>query len=129
MLGGAVGTVAFHYPADPDGVARGAYALVGMGAVFAGVVRAPMTSVLIIFEMTQDYAVIVPLMIANHGEPVRRVTAAAEEPIYEALAVAGRKRSPRPEARRSGWGSDRRFSIMRKNATSCCRRRSPVGRR
>ena len=43
----------------------GAYALVGMGAAFAGVVRAPMTSVLMIFEMTQDYAVIVPLMIAN----------------------------------------------------------------
>ena len=43
----------------------GAYALVGMGALFAGIVRAPMTSVLMIFEMTQDYAVIVPLMIAN----------------------------------------------------------------
>jgi len=43
----------------------GAYALVGMGAAFAGIVRAPMTSVLMIFEMTQDYPVIVPLMIAN----------------------------------------------------------------
>ena len=64
MLGGAVGTGAHHlfpaYTATP-----GAYALVGMGAVFAGIVRAPMTSVLMIFEMTQDYAVIVPLMIAN----------------------------------------------------------------
>src|SRR6202453_3422918 len=64
MLGGSVGTVAHHffphYTATP-----GAYALVGMGAVFAGVVRAPMTSVLMIFELTQDYAVIVPLMIAN----------------------------------------------------------------
>jgi CIC family chloride channel protein len=36
-----------------------------MGAVFAGVIRTPMTSVLMIFELTQDYAVIVPLMIAN----------------------------------------------------------------
>src|SRR5208282_3481458 len=57
MLGGTVGTVAHHlfpaYTATP-----GAYALVGMGAVFAGIVRAPMTSVLMIFEMTQDYAVI-----------------------------------------------------------------------
>jgi CIC family chloride channel protein len=64
MLGGTVGTVAHHlfpaYTATP-----GAYALVGMGAVFAGIVRAPMTSVVMIFEMTQDYAVIVPLMIAN----------------------------------------------------------------
>ena len=43
----------------------GAYALVGMGAVFAGVIRTPMTSVLIIFEMTQDYSIILPLMVAN----------------------------------------------------------------
>ena len=38
----------FHHPAD----AIGAFAVVGMGAVFAGIVRAPMTSILIIFEMT-----------------------------------------------------------------------------
>lgn len=43
----------------------GAHALVGMGTLFAGIVRAPMTSVLMIFETTQDYAVIVPLMISN----------------------------------------------------------------
>lgn len=34
------------------------YALVGMGTLFAGIIRAPMTSVLMIFETTQDYAVI-----------------------------------------------------------------------
>jgi chloride channel protein, CIC family len=43
----------------------GAFALVGMGAVFAGIVRAPMTSVLIIFEMTGSYELILPLMISN----------------------------------------------------------------
>jgi len=84
MLGGAVGTVAHHwlptYTAAP-----GAYALVGMGALFAGIVRAPMTSVLMIFEMTRDYAVIVPLMIANLASLFisRRFQ---KEPIYEALA-------------------------------------------
>ena len=36
-----------------------------MGAVFAGIIRAPMTSVLIIFEMTGSYGLILPLMIAN----------------------------------------------------------------
>jgi CIC family chloride channel protein len=36
-----------------------------MGAVFAGVVRAPMTSILIIFEMTGGYGLVLPLMIAN----------------------------------------------------------------
>jgi len=84
MLGGAVGTVAHHllpgYTATP-----GAYALVGMGALFAGIVRAPMTSVLMIFEMTRDYAVIVPLMIANLTSLFisRRFQ---KQPIYEALA-------------------------------------------
>src|SRR4029078_10271230 len=42
-----------------------AFALVGMGAVFAGIIRAPITSVLIIFEMTGGYGLILPLMIAN----------------------------------------------------------------
>jgi CIC family chloride channel protein len=42
----------------------GAFALVGMGAVFAGIIRAPITSVLIIFEMTGSYGLILPLMIA-----------------------------------------------------------------
>jgi CIC family chloride channel protein len=85
MLGGSVGTVAHHllpaYTATP-----GAYALVGMGAVFAGIVRAPMTSVLMIFEMTQDYAVIVPLMIANLVS-LFIASRLQHEPIYEALAV------------------------------------------
>jgi CIC family chloride channel protein len=85
MLGGTVGTVAHHwfpaYTATP-----GAYALVGMGAVFAGIVRAPMTSVLMIFEMTQDYAVIVPLMIANLVS-LFIASRLQHEPIYEALAA------------------------------------------
>lgn len=64
MLGGAVGyidVIVFHHPADTIG----AFAVVGMGAVFAGIVRAPMTSVLIIFEMTGGYGLVLPLMIAN----------------------------------------------------------------
>jgi CIC family chloride channel protein len=64
MLGGAVGYIdvaVFHHSAD----SIGAFAVVGMGAVFAGIVRAPMTSILIIFEMTGGYGLILPLMIAN----------------------------------------------------------------
>jgi CIC family chloride channel protein len=64
MAGGALGTLVQRnapFPtADP-----GAYALVGMGTVFAGIIRAPMTSVFMIFEITQDYQIFVPLMIAN----------------------------------------------------------------
>ncbi|MCF6329458.1 MAG: chloride channel protein, partial [Henriciella sp.] len=42
----------------------GAFALVGMAAVFAGVARAPLTSILIVFEVTGDYGLVMPLMIA-----------------------------------------------------------------
>jgi chloride channel protein, CIC family len=85
MLGGAIGTVA-HRLLPAYTASAGAYALVGMGAVFAGVVRAPMTSVLMIFEMTQDYAVIVPLMIANLVS-LFISSRLQRQPIYDALAV------------------------------------------
>lgn len=42
----------------------GAYAMVGMGAVVAGATHAPITAILILFEMTNDYKIILPLMIA-----------------------------------------------------------------
>jgi CIC family chloride channel protein len=100
MVGGSVGTVAHHlwpdYTANP-----GAYALVGMGALFAGIIRAPMTSVLMIFEMTQDYAVIVPLMIANLVS-LFVASRLQEEPIYEALAVQDGIHLPRSDARQRG---------------------------
>ncbi len=63
MLGGAFGTAAnMLFPgilAEP-----GAYALVGMAAVFAGTARAPLTAILILFEITRDYNMILPLMFA-----------------------------------------------------------------
>jgi CIC family chloride channel protein len=83
MLGGSVGyldVTVFHHSTD----AIGAFAVVGMGAVFAGIIRAPMTSILIVFEMTGGYGLVLPLMIAN-------MTAFAlarywrNVPVYEAL--------------------------------------------
>jgi CIC family chloride channel protein len=62
----------------------GAFALVGMGAVFAGVIRAPITSVLIIIEMTRAYSLILPLMIANMTA-YALARHFAPKPIYEAL--------------------------------------------
>ncbi len=83
MLGGAFGAIDVavfgHSQAEVA-----SFALVGMGAVFAGIIRAPITSVLIIIEMTAGYGLTLPLMIANmmayglarHLRPT---------PIYEAL--------------------------------------------
>ncbi len=64
MTGGTIGLLVHRFAPFPTGD-PGAYALVGMGTLFAGIIRAPMTSVFMIFELTQDYQVLVPLMIAN----------------------------------------------------------------
>jgi CIC family chloride channel protein len=64
MAGGAIG-IAVNRLAPFPTADPGAYALVGMGTLFAGIIRAPMTSVFMIFEITQDYQILVPLMVAN----------------------------------------------------------------
>jgi len=64
VLGGAYGEVVHHLFPQVT-AASGAYAMVGMAAVFSGAARAPITSVLILFEMTQDYRIILPLMFAT----------------------------------------------------------------
>ncbi len=63
MLGGAFGEfVTRAFPGIAAG--SGSYATVGMAAVFAAAARAPLTAVLIVFEMTNDYHIILPLMVA-----------------------------------------------------------------
>jgi CIC family chloride channel protein len=109
MLGGAVGGIAHHLlptlTANP-----GAYALVGMGTAFAGIVRTPLTSVIMIFEMTRDYAIIVPLMISNLiSFFISRQL--QPEPIYEALALQEGVYLPTGESREELAG-DRVDEIM-----------------
>jgi CIC family chloride channel protein len=83
MMGGAVGGAAHLLLPDYTG-GVGPYALVGMGAAFAGIVRVPLTSVIMIFEITRDYTIIVPLMIANLMSYFIS-SRLQDEPIYEAL--------------------------------------------
>jgi CIC family chloride channel protein len=64
MLGAAVGGVQHvlfpHLSGSP-----GTYALVGMGVLFAGFLRAPMTSVFMVLEVSGNYSIIVPVIVAN----------------------------------------------------------------
>ena len=64
MLGAATWEVVAYIQPEAQ-IMRGAFALVGMGAMFAAVIRVPITSILLIFEMTYNYEVILPLMIAT----------------------------------------------------------------
>jgi chloride channel protein, CIC family len=97
MLGGTVGSIA-HWLMPAYTATPGAYALVGMGTVFAGIVRAPMTSVMMIFETTHDYAVIVPLMISNLVSFFIS-TRLQRRPIYDALALQDGLHLPSAESR------------------------------
>ncbi|MEO9139208.1 MAG: chloride channel protein [Jatrophihabitans sp.] len=63
MAGAVFGDVV-HAIAPHSGGSVGAYALIGMGAVFAGAARAPISAVLILFELTGEYTIILPLMLA-----------------------------------------------------------------
>lgn len=97
MAGGAVGVLVNQTALFPAGD-PGAYALVGMGTLFAGIIRAPMTSVFMVFEMTQQYQILVPLMVANmlsymisrRYQPV---------PIYHALLEQDNVHLPGPGSR------------------------------
>lgn len=97
MVGGTVGGIAHQlFPnvtAEP-----GAYALIGMGTAFAGIVRTPLTSVIMIFEMTRDYSIIVPLMISNLISFYISYKL-QPQPIYEALAHQDGVVLPEGEAR------------------------------
>ncbi|HXB72373.1 MAG TPA: chloride channel protein [Candidatus Acidoferrales bacterium] len=108
MLGGTLGNLA--HQVFPNSVASvGAYALVGMGTAFAGIVRVPMTSVIMIFEVTRDYAIIVPLMISNLISFFisRRLQ---PEAIYEALSRQDGIHLPRSGAHRRSEHSAREGS-------------------
>jgi CIC family chloride channel protein len=112
MAGGAVGMIVHQFAPFPT-AAPGAYALVGMGTLFAGIIRAPMTSVFMIFELTQDYQILVPLMIANmlsfaiskRFQP---------KPVYHALLEQSHIYLPAAENRLAAWRAE---NIMSRDVT------------
>lgn len=64
MLGGSIGGLAqLFWPLTVSSI--GAYVLVGIGTFFAGLFRAPMTSIFMVFELSASYVIILPVMIAN----------------------------------------------------------------
>ncbi len=64
MIGGAVGALArLLFPGL--GATPGTFALVGMGTLFAGFLRAPMTSVFMMVEVSGNYTIVLPVMISN----------------------------------------------------------------
>lgn len=84
MLGGSVGALEHHLLPHLSGPI-GAYCLVGMGTLFAGFIRAPMTSVFMVLEVSGDYTIIVPVIISNTIAYVIS-RAAQPTPIFDELS-------------------------------------------
>lgn len=101
-IGGGIGALADLYWPFPTS-SSGAYVLVGMGTFFAGLFRAPMTSIFMIFEVSASYVIILPVMIANtlayliarqaHPEPLLHV-AATQDGLHLPSIDEARERSP-----------------------------------
>src|SRR6202021_2447159 len=65
MLGGAVGGLEHIFIPHLSTASNGTYVLVGMGVLFAGFLRAPMTSVFMVLEVSGNYSIILPVIVAN----------------------------------------------------------------
>ncbi|MFH2201688.1 MAG: chloride channel protein [Elusimicrobiota bacterium] len=95
MLGSLLGQAfAAIFPGTLD---PSAYATVGMAAMFAGMVNAPLTAILILFEMTGDYAIILPLMVAVVTSVLTARVIEAESIYTLKLARLGISYRPEPE--------------------------------
>lgn len=64
MLGAAIGSIEKHFFPSLSG-SVGMYALVGMGVLFAAFLRAPLTSIFMVLEVSGNYSIIVPVLVAN----------------------------------------------------------------
>lgn len=119
MLGGAFGDVVNRF--WPGVTApSGAYAMVGMAAVFAGAARAPITSIIILFEMTRDYSIILPLMIAVVtstlvAQVVRRETIYTLKLQRKGVDISDRPEQPILASIPVGRAMSHNFEVIRAN--------------
>lgn len=98
MLGGGIGLLIGNIPGMPE-MAGSAYVLVGMGTLFAGIFRTPMTSIFMVFEVSASYVIILPVMISNTIAYLisRRFL---PEPFFELIAAQDGLDLPSNEERR-----------------------------
>lgn len=98
MLGGAVGAIEHHFfPSIPGTV--GTFALVGIGTLFAGFLRTPITSVFMVIELSGNYTAILPVIISTMVAYVISRTY-QKVPLFDLLARQDGQYLPSIEERR-----------------------------
>src|SRR5688572_19631437 len=110
MLGYAFG-YAVHGLAPGHSALPAAYALVGMGALLAGTTHAPLTSVLMVFEMTLDYNLVVPLLVASAAASLLATRLSRDSVYTEAL----RRQTEAAQPEAAGAGALRVREVMRQD--------------
>jgi CIC family chloride channel protein len=110
MLGYAFG-YAVHGLAPGHSALPAAYALVGMGALLAGTTHAPLTSVLMVFEMTLDYNLVVPLLVASAASSLLATRLSRDSVYTEAL----RRQTEAADPESAGAGALRVREVMRQD--------------
>lgn len=108
--GAAIGSLLNRFDLLPEGVTPASYALVGMAAVVAATTHAPLTAILILFEMTRNVSVVLPIMLAA-------VTATVVSKLIERDSIYTMK------LRREGMllSSGRDLTVMRKVSVASCK--------
>lgn len=139
MFGGAFGR-ALHLLIPGDGIsAPQAYAVAGMAGVLAGVVRSPVTAILLVFELTNDYRLILPIMLTTvvclyfterlqpdsleHLELARkgiRLEHGQEIDIMQHIPVRSAMSSPAPTIAEQASLVDLRDELRRQHTRSLC---------
>jgi CIC family chloride channel protein len=121
LLGGGLGEILGHFVpffAAPPG----AFALVGMAAVLAGTTHAAVSAVLIIFELTGDYGIILPLMISS---AIAAAVSRAIEPDSLYTAPLHRRGVKLPELPRPEWLRVTPVSALLSPAVERCEPETP----
>jgi CIC family chloride channel protein len=139
MLGGAFGSiVAAIAPASLVGGPT-AYAIAGMAAMMAGVVRAPITGILLVFELTNDYRLILPIMLTTvlcvyitermveAGVDILfllksglRLTPGREVDLMQGVTVQEAMQTPAPTIPESAALADLRDALRQQRTRSLC---------
>lgn len=115
LLGTAFGTTAMYF-FPQYGIEPATFAIAGMGALFAGSVRAPLTGIVLVLEMTDNYQLILPMIITCLGATLLAQFLGGK-PLYSAILTRTLQRQERENAEKAEAESETKGTISQDSAT------------
>ncbi|MBF7994470.1 H(+)/Cl(-) exchange transporter ClcA [Rahnella laticis] len=115
LLGTAFGTAAMYF-FPQYGIEPATFAIAGMGALFAGSVRAPLTGIVLVLEMTDNYQLILPMIITCLGATLLAQFLGGK-PLYSAILTRTLQRQERENAEKAEAESETKGTISQDSAT------------